>query len=108
MDFKIDTPVDATPAPYVHQPFPSWRYHRSGKTILVDSQDEHEALMASDPDWADTPAAFADDAPANPEHPLVTNLRAANEEIDRLKARIAELEAKGKAKSAAKSNPAEA
>jgi len=53
----------AEPAkPYVHQPYPSVRYHRSGATKLVHSDEEHEALTA-DPDWDDTPAAFAEPAP---------------------------------------------
>lgn len=48
--------------PYVHQPYPSVRYHRSHTaenpvTKLVNSDEEHEALVA-DGDWADTPAAF--------------------------------------------------
>lgn len=50
---------------YLHEPFPSVRYHRSGKTQLVQSADHHDELMASDPDnWAETPAYFEDDAPA--------------------------------------------
>lgn len=53
---------------YVHQPFPSVRYHRSGKTALVHSEEHHDELLASDPDnWADTPAAFREDGkPAEP------------------------------------------
>jgi hypothetical protein len=63
------------PAAYVHQPYPSVRYHRTHTdekpvTKIVNSDEEHEALVA-DGHWADTPAAFdegyvapASDAPA--------------------------------------------
>jgi hypothetical protein len=54
---------DAAAKPYEHQPYPSVRYHRSGATQLVHSDDEHDTLTA-DPDWADTPAAFAEPAEA--------------------------------------------
>jgi hypothetical protein len=53
----------AAPKAYEHQPFPSVRYHRSGTTQLVHSEDEHDALVA-DPDWSDTPAAFDAEVPA--------------------------------------------
>jgi hypothetical protein len=53
----------AAQKPYEHQPYPSVRYHRSGKTQEVASDDEHEALM-QEGDWADTPAAFAPETEA--------------------------------------------
>jgi hypothetical protein len=49
--------------PYVHQPFPSVRYHRSGKTCDVKTQEEHDELM-QDADWQETPAAFLPGAEA--------------------------------------------
>lgn len=58
------------PENYLPQPFPSVRHHRSGKTRTVNSQEEHDELVAGDPDWAESPAAFADPAaPAEPAPP---------------------------------------
>lgn len=54
--------------PYEHQPFPSVRYHRSGATKLVGTQEESDALK-EDADWSDTPATFADAPHAEPKHP---------------------------------------
>jgi len=46
-------------AEYVHQPYPSVRYHRSGTTTLVHSDEHHDELLASDPgNWAESPDAF--------------------------------------------------
>jgi len=36
--------------------FPSWRYHRDGRAVIVNDPDEAAALGS---DWADTPAAFS-------------------------------------------------
>jgi hypothetical protein len=46
-----------TPKPYEHQPYPSVRYHRSGKTTVVKDDAESDAL-AEDKNWSDTPATF--------------------------------------------------
>jgi hypothetical protein len=43
--------------------FPAWLYHRTENPRLVRSSAELEALG---PDWADTPAKFAEAAPAAP------------------------------------------
>ena len=115
MEFIDDSPekAQAKAAPYIHQPFPSVRYHRSGETMEVLNQDESDAL-AKDPDWSDTPATFnPHSAPsraqieeeargkreaARQQHLAAARekaeaLSAANEEIARLRA---QLEKKGK------------
>lgn len=53
----------AAQKPYEHQPYPSVRYHRSGATQLVHSDEDHDALMAEG-EWSDTPATFAEQAEA--------------------------------------------
>lgn len=50
---------------YVHQPYPSVRYHRSGVTTVVYDANEHYELM-QDPDWATTPAAFKEEPKEEP------------------------------------------
>lgn len=55
---KFESVEPKTPKTYEHQPYPSVRYHRSGATKLVHSDEESEAIKA-DPDWSDTPATFA-------------------------------------------------
>jgi hypothetical protein len=52
---------------YEHQPYPSVRYHASGATKLVHSEEESESLKA-DTEWSDTPATFADVKHAEPNH----------------------------------------
>lgn len=37
------------------QLFPSWRYHRDGRAVIVKNPDEDAHLG---PGWADSPAAF--------------------------------------------------
>lgn len=39
---------------YVHQPYPKWLYGPNNLTVLVESQEEHDALNG---DWYDSPAA---------------------------------------------------
>ncbi len=39
--------------------FPSWRYHRDGRAVIVNDPAEDEALGAG---WADSPAAFTAEA----------------------------------------------
>jgi hypothetical protein len=60
---KLNPNAQAPAKPYEHQDYPSVRYHRSGKTTVVNNADEHAVLM-EDKDWAETPAAFAEAAPA--------------------------------------------
>jgi hypothetical protein len=58
MDFTaIEAAGEEKPRPYVYQRYPSVRYHRSGDTIEVLTDDESDALK-NDPDWSDTPATF--------------------------------------------------
>lgn len=52
--------------PYVFQPFPSVRYNRTSEPVTVNSQEEVDALGEG---WADTPAAFLDDAAATTDSP---------------------------------------
>lgn len=97
-DFAGDARPDATPKPYVHQPFPSWRYHRTGEKKLIHSQDEHDELT-EDADWSEfvfpgsaepetrTIAAINDDTAE-----LRAALRLQREDIEALKSRVALLE----------------
>lgn len=48
-------PAKAIDEPYVHQPYPTWRYHESKAPVKVHSPAEEAALG---PGWEDTPAAF--------------------------------------------------
>lgn len=50
---------------YEFQPYPSIRYHRSGAQLRVTSEAEDAAIgYPGNPDWADTPAKFAEPAKA--------------------------------------------
>jgi hypothetical protein len=42
--------------------YPSWRYHSSGESKIVENEEEHDALGEG---WADTPAAHL--PPADPD-----------------------------------------
>lgn len=42
-----------TAKPYVHQPFPSCRYHSDGRCVIIQNPDEEQALG---PGWEDSPA----------------------------------------------------
>lgn len=48
-------PAKAVDEPYVHQPYPTWRYHASKPPVKVHTPAEEAALG---PGWEDTPAAF--------------------------------------------------
>jgi ferric-dicitrate binding protein FerR (iron transport regulator) len=47
---------------YVHQAYPSTRYHRDGSVVGVNDPAHEQAVAPAEDGWADTPAAF-DDAP---------------------------------------------
>jgi hypothetical protein len=64
---KLNPHAHAPAKPYVHQDYPSVRYHRSGKTQVVNNADEHAALVdhpETGKDWSDTPATFEAEAEA--------------------------------------------
>jgi hypothetical protein len=41
---------------YEFQAYPSWRYHRDGRAVMIHGDEHHQALDAEG--WRDTPAAF--------------------------------------------------
>ena len=55
----------ADAGPYVHQSYPSVRYHRDGATRMVYSEKEDRALGS---EWAESPAVWTvvSKAPAKP------------------------------------------
>ena len=40
---------------YIYQPYPRWKYHWSGKTVVVQNAEEEAALGGG---WANSPTAF--------------------------------------------------
>lgn len=46
--------------------YPKWLYHRTAAPVIVQDPEEHAALGE---EWADTPAAFVEDAPAPAKKP---------------------------------------
>jgi hypothetical protein len=61
MQTAILARAQEAPKPYEHQPYPSWRYHRSGESKIINTPEEHDALVAEG-DWSDTPATFVEPA----------------------------------------------
>ena len=49
--------------------YPTTLYHRTEKPVIVTSEADRDALIASG--WADTPAAFYAQAPEPPTPPVV-------------------------------------
>lgn len=47
--------------------YPRWMYHRTLPATIVNDRDAELACLESG--WADTPAAFEDDAPPPPPPP---------------------------------------
>lgn len=47
--------------------FPSWRYHKSEPAVVVNSEEEEQALGKG---WADSPAAFEEKKSAKADTPV--------------------------------------
>ena len=57
--------IVAATIPYIHQSYPSVKYHRDGATRMVHSEKEDRALGS---EWASSPAVWSvvSKAPAKP------------------------------------------
>jgi hypothetical protein len=75
--------------PYVHQPFPSCRYHPDGRVLEVKSEDEDIALTAEDARWAHTPYPAVAVVPP-PAPPSIDEVQAENTELRKLVAFLTE------------------
>jgi hypothetical protein len=51
---------------YVHQAYPSTRYHRDGRAMGVNDPAHEQEVAPAEDGWADTPAAFENDEAATP------------------------------------------
>ncbi len=56
-----------TPKPYVHQPYPSDRYHPDGRVQTVRDRAHEMEICPPEDGWRDTPAAFEPPAEMNDE-----------------------------------------